>query len=127
MKKFIKITFNIPGFHYWDNAPDDFIYLKDNHRHIFYWTVLVNIEKDNREIEFIDLKDLSLESIKNCYLCSTFGDSQLDFGNYSCEIIAQKSKEIIEHSYFDVWNKKISIYSIEVTEDNENGALIIWG
>ena len=122
MQKNLKIRFSIPGFHYWPNPPEEYSYLGQVHRHVFYWIITIPIEK-YREIEFIDLKDNIVEFLhKTTRYQNNIGQlsSHLNFGNMSCEEIAIETQQFIKKEF------NIECYSIEVSEDMENGAEIIW-
>ena len=97
----IIIKFQIPGFHRWIEAPERYLYLRSLHRHIFFFEIEIPVTDDNREIEFINLKDRIINEIHNQYSC-IHGNQTIDFAevNYpqlthcnfnkmSCEQIAK--------------------------------------
>jgi len=131
MKKYIKIQFNMPGFHFWKKAPTQYSFLRNKHRHMFYWTVVVSVKDSDREIEFIDLKDWFMHFLKEEFGYLTgenqgFLNKHLDFGGLSCENIAQATHDLVDKIDCDLMSSE-QIKSIEVLEDNENGALIEFG
>ena len=79
-------------------------FLQYPHRHIFYITLEKIVLHNDRDIEIIDFKQKVLK-----YLQEKF---QGNLGARSCEMLAQ---HLLEH--FDC-------YSVEVLEDNENGAKV---
>ena len=111
MKTTIWITTQFEGFHRWKDAPDSVSYLRDYHRHIFHVKLGKVVKHDNREIEFITLKNSVDAYIAGIYKGKKFEDS--------CEQIATKLLSYIDGDY------------CEVSEDGENGARIeklnIWG
>ena len=101
----IVIQTSFPGYHQWKDAPEKFDYLRYIHRHVFHVRAEMEVTHDNRDIEFINLKDEVNSFIFDVYYNQTFPDS--------CEMIAQ---DIAEHFGFD---------RVEVLEDNENGGIYI--
>lgn len=136
LKKELIVRFNYPGFHMWENCPiQDYFYLEHLHRHVFYWEITAKVTDSNREIEFIDLKDKFIDIIKNEWDYKTGRDVEtigkdydysininnaLYFGSMSCEMIAEKTKKLIDNEI------DIHITSVSVFEDNENGAKLTW-
>ena len=97
----IIITTSFPGYHQWKDAPEKFAYLRNIHRHVFHVRAEMEVTHDNRDIEFIELKDAVDYFIYEVYYNQIFPDS--------CEKIA---RDIAEQFGFDY---------VEVLEDNENG------
>jgi hypothetical protein len=122
MKKYIWVTFQKEGLHCYPEALKndklvDVSFLGHPHRHIFHFTVKVEVKGSNREIEFIQFKRY-LESLYDCSLL------QLD--NKSCEMIAEDiiNELLLKRSHY---TKQLNLNYIEVTvsEDNENGATVL--
>ena len=87
---------------------DDVSFLGYPHRHIFHFKVSIEVEHSDRAIEFIQFKRW-LEQLYN-------GTLHLNFK--SCEMLSE-----------DLYTEIISKYpdrsvTIEISEDNENGAYI---
>jgi hypothetical protein len=92
--------------HSWPNCPfEEVDFLKSPHRHEFHVTVKKQVFHDDRDIEFIMLKDLIDRYIDSVW-------NRRDIGSMSCEMIA---RNLLEHFYLDY---------VRVMEDNENGAEI---
>ncbi len=89
----------------------DVSFLGHPHRHIFHFQVWISVTHDDRDIEFIQFKR---------WLQNLYGDNILNLDYKSCEMIADDLYTQISERYPNrsVW--------IEVSEDNENGALIKW-
>ncbi|MDX9780451.1 MAG: hypothetical protein RBT66_05365 [bacterium] len=104
MKAYVWITTSFEAWHHWDNAPDVVPYLRDNHRHIFHVKLWREVQKQDREIEFITLKHEVDDFIDRKYKGQSFP--------YSCEMIAADLLEYFQASI------------VEVSEDGENGARI---
>ena len=117
--KMIWVTFRKEGIHKYPAAATDpnlatgdeydVSFLANPHRHIFHFRVWISVEHSDRAIEFIQFK----RWLENLY---SQGTLQLDYK--SCEMMAEDLYEQIaaKHPGREVW--------IEVSEDNENGALI---
>lgn len=107
----IEVELSVPGFHRWADAPEPVEFLQDRHRHIFQITARRKVGHDNRETEFLLLRDDLLN-----YLWGTFprwGIDALEFGEMSCEMIGRL---LLEEFDLD-W--------VKVSEDGENGAVLI--
>lgn len=108
---YIKITTDFIGFHYWKNAPLEFQYLRQPHRHKFIVTACKEVQHDDRDIEFIYFKKQVDEFISETWANSSIMSDYI-FED-SCEMIARKILEKFGCSY------------VEVSEDGENGAFVI--
>lgn len=98
------IRLQIEGIHCWEDCSiDDVMFLKQQHRHLFYIELRKEVSHNDRDIEIILLK----REVKN-YL----GKEPVIFGSKSCEMIAE---ELLN---------KFDAVSVSVLEDNENGAII---
>lgn len=93
------------GFHRWADAPDEFGYLRDRHRHEFTVECRADVSGPDREIEVNDLKQ-RVET----YLHDRYGEP-CEFGGMACEHIAA---ELLE---------AFGLSSCEVLEDGLNGAI----
>lgn len=104
INKYIVINLQFEGIHQWKNCNiEDVIFLKNPHRHIFHVELIKKVNHNDREIEIIMLKRKILDYI---------GLQPVNLENQSCEDIAENL-----YKYFNA-------YSVKVTEDGENGALI---
>jgi hypothetical protein len=100
----------IQGTHFFKDAPDEVAYLSHPHRHIFHIRAFKKVHHDNRDVEFIMLKNEI-----GAYLASKYTDPVThicDFGFRSCEMLA---KEIIT---------QFRLHKCEISEDGENGVLV---
>ena len=111
-KKFIWVTTSFIGFHRWTDAPEKTKFLRLMHRHIFHIKLQIEVFHNDRELEFFDIKE-RLESFVNI----NFSNKE-DIG--SCEMIGEKIIDYFRKKYG--CNRK---YKVEVSEDNENGSIII--
>lgn len=106
-------TLQVEGLHYWGSCPfEEVAYLRDPHRHVFHVKAYKRVSHDDRDTEFIMLKHAIIEYLNSAYYDST--SKMLNFGPMSCEMIAV---ELIE---------SFGLSACEVSEDNENGALVSW-
>lgn len=104
-------SLQVEGIHHWPDCPiEEVSYLRDPHRHIFHIKAYVVVDHDNRDVEFIVLK----HDIKVYILTKYFDDTHhlCDFGAMSCEMLARELIEVFDLS------------RCEVSEDNENGAVV---
>lgn len=111
IKKQIIVNFDVEGFHKYPNAPLQVEFLSNKHRHTFKIKVAFEVQHLNIDKEFFIIR----EQIKE-YLMETYG-SPCDFGNMSCEMIAQ---EIIEFAsedgviWCEVWEEETAGARIEI-------------
>lgn len=115
----IWVTFSREGIHRYPAALEDpklktgdeydVSFLGHPHRHIFHFKVYIEVFHDDRDIEFIQFKR---------WLNNLYGQGELQLDYKSCEMIANDLYLKINSKYprRTVW--------IEVSEDNENGALV---
>jgi len=89
----------------------DVSFLATPHRHIFHFDVAIEVFHNDRDIEFIQFK----RWLENQY---SQGILQLDYK--SCEMISDDLYDVIATRYPD------RSISIQVSEDNENGASIVY-
>ena len=109
MKTTIFVTFQIEGTHQWAECPfPDVDFLTDIHRHIFHFRCEKEVFHDDRDVEFIRFKREVMEYLRTKY----YDGECLKFVKMSCEMIA---KELLE---------KFDLTKCEVSEDNENGAIV---
>lgn len=111
MKRYIYVTTQFEGIHRYQDAPDRVNYLRNYHRHLFKIRLQVEVEHNERDIEFIMFKQ-DLET----YISQHFVDTQLDM---SCETIAEELINYVKKEYYI--DRKVIC---EVSEDGENGAIL---
>lgn len=113
----IFITFQREGVHKYPEALtnpelESVSFLGYPHRHMFHFTVEVDVQHSNRDLEFIMLKR-ELEE--------TYGDGTLELDYKSCEMMAEDLISLIHNRYPHLKHIKVT-----VSEDGENGAVITW-
>ena len=115
--KWIIIKLDLEALHKWNDAYEEISFLANLHRHIFNIKVYVQVNHDDRDIEFIDLKHKLL-----AYLDSVLEKKILGTHVYnlvgSCEMLGEQVQNFIHQNF------KGRACKVEVYEDNENGALI---
>jgi hypothetical protein len=89
----------------------DVSFLATPHRHIFHFEVNIQVFDDDRDIEFIQFK----RWLEKCYSNGT-----LELNHKSCEMIARELNTTITTRYPGRQTL------ISVSEDDENGASIIF-
>lgn len=118
-KSFIWVTFQKEGIHKYPQAATDpklatgdwldVSFLGTPHRHIFHFRVEMEVFHDDRDVEFIQAKRI----MERWY---SDGTLQLDYK--SCEMMAND----LYDKCIDNWPNRN--YTIEVSEDGENGCRI---
>lgn len=104
----IWVTFDVIGFHAYSDAPNEVAYLRDRHRHKFMYKVWIEIQHNDREIEFHLFKT---------WLYSLYQGCAIEANNKSCEMLIDDLANEINKKY----PKRYFI--IEVSEDGECGAI----
>ena len=107
VKKSIWVTFQKEGIHKYPDAPKEVEFLKYPHRHIFHFKVEIEVEHDDRDIEFFIFKR---------WLEGLYADETLQLDYKSCEMISDELAKQIKDKYPDRW------LAIDVSEDGENGS-----
>lgn len=111
---------DLPGFHFWPDAPPHRHYLAQEHRHLFRVEVAVEVRHDDRDLEFHDLLDVVREWWAEHAADST---GAVAWGSASCERIAGwLAAHLRERGLLDrrAWR-------VTVAEDDESGATISEG
>lgn len=118
-KREIWVTFQKEGIHLYPAAKDDpalatggwddVSFLGVAHRHIFHFRVAIEVQHNDRDIEFIQFKR---------WLEGLYNNGTLELNHRSCEMIAEELAAIINSKYP---GRSITI---TVAEDNENGATL---
>jgi hypothetical protein len=89
----------------------DVSFLATPHRHIFHFDVAIEVFHTDRDIEFIQFKR---------WLENQYSQNILQLDYKSCEMISDDLYDVIATRYPD------RSISIQVSEDNENGAHIVY-
>lgn len=120
-QRYIWVTFQREGVHKYPAAAtdpslatgewDDVSFLAYPHRHMFHFRVEIEVYHDDRDIEFIQFKRWLLGMLDQ-------GTLQLDYK--SCEMISDQMYEEINRRYP---GRNVTI---EVAEDGENGARVVY-
>ena len=120
-KRMIWVTFQREGIHKYPGADTDpklatgdeydVSFLGYPHRHIFHFTVAIQVTHNDRDIEFIQFKR---------WLENSFKSEVMQLDHKSCEMICDDLYEFIASRYPD------RDIEITVSEDGENGATIYY-
>lgn len=110
----IWVKFQKEGIHMYpaaltDERLQDVSFLGHPHRHMFHFTVAIQVFHNDRDIEFILFK----RELENLY-----GTGILTLNHKSCEMI---SDDLAKHIQLTYPNRRVEI---EVSEDGENGSRI---
>jgi len=111
MKKFINVKFAFIGNHKWSNAPEEVIFLRDVHRHIFNIEIEFEVTHNDRELEFFIMQNEVAKAIENLYKKTEW--IYMWYSVWSCEQVAEALLEYFSPEY--------SINKISINEDWENG------
>lgn len=114
VSRYIWITFQKEGVHRYPQAMDDprledVQFLAFPHRHIFHFRVQIEVNHNDRDIEFIQFK-------RYCEELYSTGTLELDY--QSCEMLAENLMRVINNRYP---GRELEV---SVSEDNENGATL---
>lgn len=113
MKTMIGVKTSFESLHCYPNAPERVSYLRNVHRHKFFVTVKIQVFHDDRELEFIIVKEDLNQFITDNLV---FRDME-KFVSMSCEMMARSILNYLSTTYGDNRSYFISVY-----EDDENGA-----
>lgn len=106
------------GIHRWGGAPEEVAFLRNAHRHEFHVEVQVQQFHDDRDVEYIMLK----QSVDDFIHAAHGSEYQpYDLGQKSCEMIA---KELIKYLMDTIPEGENRAYRAKVFEDGENGAVV---
>lgn len=119
MITFAVVTFRIQGVHNYPDIKEGHTYLKYPHRHEFHFKVSVQQFHNNRDLEYLELKNILMDKIKESYPKVSGVDCVVDFGSSSCEDICFKVLETLNQHFSEASPQRSM--RIEVYEDGENG------
>jgi len=108
MTNYIWITAQREMIHKYPMAPDEVSFLRNEHRHIFHFKVYIQVNHDDRDVEFIIFKR---------FIQDVLSDMNKNLDIKSCEMISDYIHKSITKKYPGRHIK------IEVSEDGENGSL----
>jgi hypothetical protein len=117
-KRYIEVSTDFRGFHAWSEAPEPVEFLKNQHRHTFEVDVEIQVDHDDRELEFFmfqrELDDIIEERLGE----NQNEHGELELGGMSCEMIADEIARGVMREYED------REFAISVSEDGEVGAKV---
>ena len=126
--KMIWVTFQKEGIHKYPAALTDpalatgdeydVSFLGYPHRHIFHFRVWINVQHNDRDIEFIQFKRWLVSLYQSNSGSNDSQGSVLSLDYKSCEMMSDDLYDIISKKYpgREIW--------IEISEDGENGSFI---
>ena len=110
MKKiFIKVKNQFIAVHQWENAPEESI-LRNPHRHVFHVTSTISVNHKERELEFFEVQKIIEKSVV-VFQGYVHGESCETMASFLYEVLKSKCGED-------------RLVSVEVSEDNENSAIV---
>lgn len=114
MTKLVYVQVKVPGFHHWPDASKEVEFLSEPHRHMFSFMLAMKVTTA-RQYEFFLLQ----QELHN-YLNELYDEHEsglgYDFGASSCEELATATLEMFQTMGM--------VYSVEVSEDDENGSVV---
>lgn len=111
MTNYIWIKLQKDGFHNWPNANKQVSYLKHKHWHNFQFKIFIEVEHNDREIEFHMFRQ---------YVRTFINKWPNNLRGKSCEMLADI---IYQHIKTEYPNRKVKI---EISEDGQNGVEMIY-
>jgi hypothetical protein len=111
IRRRIWVTWALPGFHRYPDAPDEVAFLRNEHRHMFQFKVTLYVAHDDRELEFFMVQRRCVEFCKD----------KMGLDHQSCEMMAEKVLRFVEETYCTQRNRFVEV---EVSEDGECGAIV---
>ncbi len=106
----IFVTSAFSARHQYPNAPDEVAYLRNDHRHLFHVRVEMQVDHDDRDLEFMIVKaelDKFLSDYEGMFL-----------GSVSCEQMGQNIVIALDAR----WPRRVR--EVIVAEDGENGGIV---
>ena len=110
IKRYVYVTLQKEFIHQYKDAPEEVSYLRYPHRHIAHIKASIQVEHNDREIEFIMMKHYLEEKI-----------NLLGITTSSCEQIAEYVIIYLQERYGRGRDIKV-----EVSEDGENGCELFY-
>lgn len=110
--RFIEIRSRFSASHHWPEAPAEVGFLVHPHRHEFHVRARISVYGDDRELEFFLVKG---------FINGKLAEWEGKFlGKMSCEMMAEAIAKQITLQY------GLRTLEVEVSEDGENGALVVY-
>lgn len=117
---FIVVTTEFQGLHNWKDCPIPNVgFLRNVHRHKFFVKAKFEVDHNDRDIEFFIVKE-KLDNALHLLYYEGLPLAMLTLNSRSCEMIAEELYQCL------IDNFDYHAYSIEVWEDNENGAEVVF-
>lgn len=122
LKRAVTVRTQYEGIHCWPEAPVEVGFLRSPHRHIFQIRANIEVEHNDRDVEFIMVKHRIDNWLKTKCVVTGEYDSEgsvWDMGRMSCEDVAEQVIEVI--CDFVGSYRTITVF---VSEDGENEAML---
>jgi len=111
MKRKIHVRNKFTAYHNWPSAPDEVLFLREVHRHIFHVTATLPVTHDDRQLEFF-----MVQRDMNNFVDRHYADKILR--GKSCEMMAAEILSFLLMKY------DLKEGAVMVEEDGENGATV---
>ena len=113
MKSFICVKTDFYGIHKYENAPNEVAFLRNEHRHKFFVKAEIEVFHNDRELEFIMVKNRI-----NKFIAANIASMPVV---YSCEMMCEDIIKFLEKTYC---TEQTRLINVSVSEDDENGAIV---
>lgn len=114
----INVVNRFNGIHCWPDAPEPVGFLRNHHHHLFVVYTQIDVNHDDRELEFLMVQRDIDKYIHQTMMVS--GNTAF-LGDMSCEQIAKRIIKFVGDKYGS--NRSISV---GVFEDDENGCWVTY-
>lgn len=132
--------FQVEGYHRYENAPEQVKYLRDLHRHVFHIKAKIQVNHNDRELEFIMVKH-KLKSLMEDVVDGDYAGldippdmkTRLIENKFSCEDLASilavyvrtRMPQMLVSDPGKSEQYRMRQVEVEVMEDGENGAVLL--
>lgn len=114
-ERHISIGFDWVGVHRWKDAPDSHEFLRFPHRHKFIGEAVIEVDHNEREVEFFEVQELILREILPRVT------RRADAPELSCEGFAELILEDLKLTY-----GAQRLMWVTISEDGENAGTVTW-
>jgi hypothetical protein len=123
LKRTVILDFDVEGYHNWPDAPHEVQFLRNPHRHTFRIRAGIEVSHNDREVEIFIEQNKVREALFHKY--EKRGRNSLDFGNHSCEDIAEFILSRMVRGFTWGFVSPMEQYKwVEVLEDGRGGARV---
>jgi len=89
------VSFELNGVHYWPDAPEECREFREPHRHLFKFVFWLPVTT-SRSVELFNAREFLIANILTVYPPSDLLAGGANFGESSCEMLAEEMKEAVQ-------------------------------